>query len=74
MQDSFDVGQVHGEAAFIFNHQKAQNVLGASIFWIPESALLNDDQGIEEFWQTKRDKTQRGIVEVIHNDSEQSRT
>ena len=73
MEDSFDVDEAHGEAAFIFNHQETQNVLGASIFWVPELGLMNDEQGIEEFWQTKRDGTRRGIVEVIHNDSEQSR-
>ena len=32
MEDSFDADQVYGEAAFVFNHQEAQSVLGASVF------------------------------------------
>lgn len=70
MEDSFDVEQVHGEVALIFNHIKTQDVLGASIFWIPIRAFTDVKQEMEEFWQTKRDKTRRGIVEVIQNDSE----
>lgn len=34
MKDAFDVTQVHGEAALVFDLQKAQDVLGASIYWI----------------------------------------
>lgn len=74
MEDSFDVGQVYGEAAFVFSHQEAQNVLGASIFWIRKMAAIGGEQEAIEDWQIKRDKTRRGIVEVIQNDSEQSRT
>jgi hypothetical protein len=32
MEDSFDSNQVRGETAIIFDHQAAQNVLGASVF------------------------------------------
>lgn len=74
MEDSFDVDQVHGETAIIFDHQKAHNVLEASIFWIRKMAAIGGEQEAIEDWQTKRDETLRGIVEVIHNDSEQSRT
>ena len=74
MEDSFDVDQVYGEAALIFDHQEAQNVLGASIFWIRRLAAIGGEQKAVEDWQIKRDKTRRGIVEVIYNDSEQSRT
>ncbi len=73
MEDSFDVGQVYGETTLIFDHQKAHNVLGASIFWIRKMAAIGGEQEAIEDWQTKRDKTRRGIVEVIQNDSEQSR-
>ena len=74
MEDSFDADQVYGEAAFVFNHQEAQSVLGASVFWIRKLAAIGGDQEAVEYWQVKRDNTKRGIVEVIHNDSEQSRT
>ena len=74
MEDSFDVTQVHGEATLVFDQQKAQNVLGASIFWIRKQMIISNEQEAVEDWQIKRDKSRRGIVEVIHNDSEQSRT
>ena len=70
MVDSFDVTHVHGEAALVFQSQKAQNVLGASIFWIRIQLTIGNEQGIVEDWQIKRDTSRRGIVEVIHNDSE----
>ena len=74
MEDSFDVDQVPGEAALIFDNEKAQNILGASIFWIRKIAAIDGEQQSVEYWQIKRDNTRRGIVEVIHNDPEQSRT
>ena len=73
MEDSFDVTQVHGEAALVFDLQKAQDVLGASIYWIREQVIFSNKQEVVEGWQIKRDKSRRGIVEVIHNDSEQPR-
>ena len=70
MEDSFDSNQVRGEAALIFDHLAGQNVEGASIFWIRRMAALGGEQEAVEHWQTKRDKTRRGIVEVISDDSE----
>lgn len=74
MEDSFDVSQVHGETALVFDSQKAQDVLGASIFWIRKQGIIGSEQEMLEDWQIKRDNSRRGIVEVIHNDPEQSRT
>ena len=73
MEDSFDVTQVHGEAALVFDLQKAQDVLGASIYWIRKQVIFSNEREVVEGWQVKRDKSRRGIVEVIHYDSEQSR-
>jgi hypothetical protein len=56
----------------IFDHQAAQNAEGASIFWIRRLAAISGEQATLEHWQITRDKTQRGIVEVIGYDSEQS--
>jgi predicted nucleotidyltransferase len=70
MEDSFDANQVRGEAALIFDHLAGQNVEGASVFWIRRLAALGGEQEALEHWQTKRDKTRRGIVEVISDDSE----
>ncbi len=74
MMDTFDVEQVDGAAALIFDHQKAQNILGASVFWNRKLAAIGGEQEAVKHWQVKRDNTLRGIVEVIHNDSKSSRT
>ena len=74
MKDTFDVHQVQGEAAIIFDHQAVQNIEGASVFWIRRLAAIGGEHEALEHWQTKRDQTRRGIVEVISDDSERSRT
>ena len=68
MEDTFDSSQVTGEAAIIFDHMAAQNVEGASVFWIRRVAAMGGEQAALEHWQIKRDKTKRGIVEVVFND------
>ncbi len=68
MEDTFDVDQVDGEAALIFDHQEAQDILGASVFWSRKLAAIGGEQEAVEYWQVKRDNTRRGIVEVINND------
>ncbi len=74
MKDTFDSNQVRGEAAIIFDHLAGHNVEGASVFWIRRQAVIGGEQAALEHWQLKRDKTRRGIVEVITNDSERSGT
>ena len=69
MEDSFDSNQVGGEAAIIFDHQAAQNLLGASVFWIRRLAAIGGETEAIQHWQIKRDNTHRGIVEVISDDS-----
>jgi hypothetical protein len=68
MEDTFDAWNVTGEAAVIFNHMEAQNSEGASVFWIRRMAAIGGEQTAIEYWQIKRDKTKRGIVEVTSND------
>lgn len=72
MEDSFDANQVTGEAALVFDHLAAQNMYGASVFWIRRMAAIGGEQTALEYWQIKRDKSFRGIVEVISDDSKQS--
>jgi hypothetical protein len=74
MEDSFDSDQVGGEAAIVFDHQAAQNVLGASVFWIRRIAAIGGESEALRHWQIKRDNTRRGIVEVIIDDPKRSRT
>ena len=68
MEDSFDVSQLSGEAALIFDHVATQNYEGASIFWIRRLAALEGEEATVAYWQLKRDGTKRGIIEVIKND------
>ncbi len=68
MDDTFDVGEVKGEAAIIFNHMTAQDYEGASIFWVRRLAAFGGEDNAVAFWQTKRNGEKRGIVEVISND------
>ncbi len=74
MEDSFDSNEVRGESAIIFDHTAGQTVEGASVFWVRRRAAIGGEQEALEHWQLKRDKTRRGIVEVISDDSERSRT
>ena len=72
MQDTFDSSQVTGEAAIIFDHMAAQSTEGASVFWIRKAAAIGGEQAALAHWQVKRDKTKRGIVEVIGDDQKRS--
>ena len=68
MEDTFDSNRVVGEVAIIFDHTAAQHYEGASIFWIRRMASIGGEQATIEYWQIKRDKTQRGIIEVVSHD------
>jgi hypothetical protein len=65
MQDTFDLGQVAGQARFLFDHTMAQSYFGASVFWMRRLAALGGEEQAIEDWQTKRDGSQRGIVEIV---------
>ena len=68
MEDSFDVRQVSTEARLVFDHAAAQNLLGASVFWIRRAAALGGEDATTAHWQIKRDGTKRGILEIIDHD------
>lgn len=74
MEDAFESQHVQGEAGIVFDHLAVQNLEGASVFWIRRQAAIDGEQAAVEYWQIKRDKTRRGIVEVIQNDSQRSGT
>ncbi len=44
MQDEFDVAQVDGEAAILFDHLAAQAHFGASVFWLRPATTLDGEQ------------------------------
>jgi hypothetical protein len=68
MSDNFDVSQVPHDINTVFDHTAAQNVLGASVFWIRRAAALGGEEATIEHWQVTRAGGQRGIVEVIFHD------
>jgi hypothetical protein len=65
MRDDFDVQVCDEESRQLFNHPRAAEAFGASVFWIRPALLVLET--LEEFiahWQVTRDQTRRGIVEV----------
>lgn len=65
MKDDFSMEACDAPTRVLFDHQRAERQIGASIFWLCPSALLRGS--LDEFllgWGTKRDLTVRGIVEV----------
>lgn len=65
MRDDFDVQSCEGESQKLFDHLRAAEMFGASVFWIRPALLVLET--LEEFiahWQITRDQTRRGIVEV----------
>jgi hypothetical protein len=69
MRDDFDVKSVVGESRSVFEHGTAQTQFGASIFWYPESAAVSFGSLPVERWQIKRDRTRRGIVEIVEDET-----
>jgi len=65
MRDEFDIEACDKPSRGLFDHARAAEKFGASIFWIRPALLLLET--LEEFithWQIKRDGTRRGIVEL----------
>ena len=65
MKDTFSMAACEEQTRVLFDHQRAEGEVGASIFWLCPSVLLRGS--LEDFllgWGTKRDLTLRGIVEV----------
>jgi hypothetical protein len=48
----------------LFDHAGAESHFGAGVFWMRRLAALGGEQAAVEFWQTRRDGGQRGIVEI----------
>ena len=66
MNNDFRIADCDDRTRTLFDHIKAQELFGASIFSVrPEAVLLETVDEFIAYWQIKRDKTRRGIVEVI---------
>ena len=65
MRSDFATENCPLESMVLFDHARADEELGASIFWIRPEMLLGEP--LEQFlahWERKRDGRRRGIVEV----------
>jgi hypothetical protein len=65
MEDSFDLAEVSGEAALVFQHTEADAHFGASVFWTRRAGAIGGEQAMIEYWQTRREGGRRGIVEIV---------
>ncbi|MGH8588168.1 MAG: DUF6932 family protein [Gammaproteobacteria bacterium] len=65
MAPDFKLEEAPRECQTLFSHPDAEARFGASVFWIREGMLPEDSMGaFLDTWQTKRDGTKRGIVEI----------
>jgi hypothetical protein len=65
MRNDFRSEECPVESSALFDHARANDELGASIFWLrPEMLLGEPVEQFLAFWQTKRDGRRRGIVEI----------
>lgn len=64
-EDTFDVGQLTGEARVLFDHAAAQSHFGASVFWLRRLTALGGEEQAIAGWQIKRDGIYRGIIEIV---------
>lgn len=66
MADDFDMSECDEHTLPLFQHMRAHEVFGASVFSVrPSTVLLESVDEFISYWQVKRDKGQRGIIEVI---------
>jgi hypothetical protein len=68
MEDGFDPENFSGKVRLVFKHLTTQEYEGASVFWGTKTGIIGDTDDFIAGWQTKRDGTLRGIVEVIDDD------
>ncbi len=65
MAADFRLEEAPRESRTLFSHPDAEARFGASVFWIRQGMLNKAEiQEFLETWQTKRDGTRRGLLEV----------
>ncbi len=65
MTEDFEMDALAGKTRMIFSHIQTQDELGASVFWVNRATSLANVEDLILGWQTKRDLTKRGIIEVM---------
>jgi hypothetical protein len=64
--DDFEPKECDEQTQLLFDHLRAHQVFGASVFSIrPSTTLLETVDEFISYWQIKRDHSLRGIVEVV---------
>ncbi len=65
MRNDFRSEDCPAESTLLFDHARANDELGASIFWVRPDMLLGEPlEQFLAFWQVKRDGRRRGVVEI----------
>lgn len=65
MTADFRLEDAPRESRTLFSHADAEARFGASVFWVREGMLSDEIMRMFlETWQTKRDGTKRGILEI----------
>jgi hypothetical protein len=65
MRNEFRSEECPAESLVLFDHERADRELGASVFWVRPDMLLGEPlEQFLTFWQTKRDGRRRGVVEI----------
>ena len=65
MHDDFKLSSCSEDSIALFDHERADAELGASVFWVrPEMLMGESIATFLEHWQVKRDGALRGIVQV----------
>ncbi len=66
MSEGFVLEEAPRESRTVFSHADADARFGASVFWVRRGILPDAEMpAFVQFWQTRRDGTKRGILEVI---------
>jgi hypothetical protein len=65
MHNDFRSENCPAQSSVLFDHARANDELGVSVFWIRPDMLLGEPlEQFLTFWQTKRDGRRRGVVEI----------
>jgi hypothetical protein len=66
MRDDFREGDYTDDVLPLFNHLRAKEELGASVFWTrPGAVLLETVDEFVAYWQVTRELGRRGIIDVV---------
>lgn len=65
MSGQFEIDNQTGDTREMFTHRHAQRSFNASVFWVNRQSSFASIDYLIEGWQTKRDRSRRGIVEVV---------